>query len=193
MTAAPCTTPTCETPTETYLCHQCVSDLQAWIDKIPDLYVELDVTIARLDKVTKQQGGGGGKAGSKAPLNLDALELKVNLESVKFDAAHYANDENAALIAWTIQDWVTKAELAVSGPVEPRIDHEANKRRVRDIAEPMPTRTLVPWLKANAGITVTSRNIRDWVYLKKLRAIDRKPQPTYYPHEVLAVWHETRR
>jgi hypothetical protein len=189
-----CTTPKCENHTATNLCHQCVSDLQAWIDQIPDLLPELDVTIARLDKVRKQQGGGGGnKAGSAAPLNLDAVQIKINLASVDHDASTYETDEHAAGIAALIQDWVTKAELMISGPIEERIDHAGNRERVQNIAPAMPTRKLVPWLKENAGVTVTSMLIRDWAREGKLKPVSRDPLPTYLPHEVLDVWHSTRR
>lgn len=189
-----CTTADCRNHTSTYLCTQCVRDLQAWLDMVPHLVEALTVTIAQLDNVRPASGGGGGghKPGSAAPINLDALQLQENLRTVGWNAKTYAGDERAAGLAWLIQDWVTKAELLVSGPQEDRVNHHANRERVRNIAPPMPTRQLVPWLKEKAGIAVTSMDIRNWARRGKLHAVASQPQPTYHPHEVISAWHDTR-
>ncbi|QIG57737.1 helix-turn-helix DNA binding domain protein [Arthrobacter phage Shoya] len=189
-----CTTADCANHTSTYLCGQCVSDLQQWLDKVPTLIIELSVTVARLDQVRPANAGwnSGGVPGSAAPINLDALQLQENLRSVGKDAKAYAQDERAAGLAWLIQDWVTKAELLVSGPEEPPINHQANRERIKDIAPPMPTRQLVPWLRQHARVVVTSMDIRNWARRGKIRAVTTEPQPTYHPHEVLDAWHDTR-
>ena len=189
-----CTTEDCQHFTSTYLCSQCVSDLQQWLDKIPALIDALYVTIAKLDNVRSAGGGGGGgsKPGSKAPINLDASELRANLCSVGKDAKAYAMDERAAGLAWLIQDWATKAELMVSGPEAETVNHARNRERIRNIAPPMPTRELLPWLRTNAKIAVTSMDIRNWARRGKLVPAEREPQPTYHPHEVLSAWHDTR-
>ena len=192
-----CTTVDCANHTSAYLCTNCVRDLQAWLDKVPVLIVELNVTIAKLDNVRPAGGGGGGgghKPGSEAPINLDALQLQENLRSVNRTlASQHAKDPHAAGVAWLIQDWVTKAERLVSGPDEPPVNHNANRERVKGIAPAMPTRQLVPWLRQNAKVVVTSMDIRNWVRRGKLRAAEESPQPTYHPHEVLDAWYETRR
>lgn len=191
-----CTTDDCRNQTHTYLCGRCVSDLQAWIDMVPALIVALNVTIAKLDNLRPAGGGGGGgghKPGSDAPINLDALQLQENLRSVARKASSYAPDPHAAGMAWLIQDWVTKAERMVSGPDEPPVNHHENRERVKGIAPAMPTRQLVPWLRQNAKVVVTSMDIRNWVRRGKLRAVEEAPQPTYHPHEVLDAWYETRR
>lgn len=187
-----CTTEDCGNGTSTYLCSQCVTDLQAWLDKVPPLVLALDVTIAKLDNVRSAGGGGGSKPGSKAPINLDALQLQENLRSVGDDAKAYAQDDRAAGLAWMIQDWATKAELLVSGPEAETVNHVRNRERVRNIAPPMPTRELVPWLRDKAKISVTSMDIRNWARRGKLVAVEREPQPTYHPHDVLNAWHDTR-
>lgn len=189
-----CTTEDCRNMTSTYLCSRCVADLQAWLDKIPDLIEALYVTIAKLDNVRSAGGGGGGgsKPGSKAPINLDASELRANLMTVGRDAKAYAHDERAAGLAWLIQDWATKAELMVSGPEAETINHARNRERIRNIAPPMPTKELLPWLRSNAKITLTSMDIRNWARRGKLVAVETVPQPTYHPHEVLSAWHDTR-
>ena len=189
-----CTTADCANHTSTYLCGQCVRDLQAWLDKVPLLIAALNVTVAKLDNVRPAGGGwnSGGKPVSAAPINLDALQLQENLRTVWANAHDYAQDSRAAGLAWLIQDWVTKAELLVSGPEEPPVNHQANRERIKDIAPAMPTRQLVPWLRQHAQIVVTSMDIRNWARRGKIRPVATEPQPTYHPHEVLDAWHDTR-
>lgn len=176
-----------------YLCPQCIRDLDAWIEKCREILPELDTTIARLDnvRVGNVEGGNGSKsAGSSAPLNLDAMQLKINLASLTQSAEHYAHDQFAAGIAWTIQDWYTKAELLISGPEEEHINHQEIRERIEKQAPPMVTKDLRKWLRENANITVTSMDIRNWVRRGKLRPAEREPQPTYWPHEVLQARRE---
>ena len=189
-----CTTPECETPTETYLCTQCVSDLQARIDSIHFLLPEMDVAIARLD-VTRPgnpETKSSNDAGSAAPANLDAIELKARMLTVTNTAAEYALMDHAAGTAWIIAEWETKAEAMISGPQEPRIDHAANKERIKEIAPPMTTRELLPWIRANARIAITSMDIRNWARRGKLTPVEREPSPTYWPHEVIQAHKEAR-
>lgn len=186
-----CTTMDCGNATTEYLCRQCVSDLSQWIEKAWLLIPELDVTIARLDVVRKagQEGGAGGKAGSRAPMNLDAWQIKANLSAIDRDANVYARDQYAAGIASTIQDWVTKAELLISGPEDEHVDHVAIRAKVKDVAPPMTTRKLLPWLRENARISITSMDVRNWARRGHLHPVSRDPEPTYHPHEVIAAWH----
>lgn len=192
---AECTTADCGNWSELYLCGRCVDDLQQWIDQIPLLLPELDVTIAKQDvtRPANMGGSGGGKPGSAAPTNLDASRIKANLAGVSPRAADYAPDQYAAGMAELITEWVTKAELLISGPQAEFVNLAAIRERVENIAPAMPTRTLLPWLRTNASITITSQNIRDWARRGKLTPVDREPSPTYNPHDVLNAWHETRR
>ena len=194
MNSQECTTEDCRNLTHTYLCSRCVDDLAAWINKIPILLVELRVTIARQDHVRPAGGGGGGsKPGSAAPLNLDALQLAENLRTVGKSAKDYAHQEHAAGQAWLIQDWVTKAELLVSGPEAEHVNHADIRKRLEERRpDPMPTRKLIPWLRENARVTVTQFDIRNWARRGKLVAIDREPLPTYHPYDVLNAWHDTK-
>ena len=189
-----CTTNDCGMDATLYICPQCIRDLQAWLDKCAEVLPELDVTIARLDnvRVGNSEGGNGSKsAGSSSPLNLDAMQLKINLATLTQSAEHYAHDQFAAGIAWTIQDWYTKAELLISGPEEERVDHQEIKEKIANQAPPMATRELRKWLRENAKISVSSMDIRNWVRRGKLAPAQREPQPTYWPHEVLQAKRET--
>ena len=189
-----CTTDDCRNFTSEYLCTQCVSDLQQWIARIPILLVELRVTIARQDNVRPAGGGGGGsKPGSAAPINFDAWQISENLKTVGKSAKEYAQAEDAAGMAWLIQDWCTKAEMLILGPEEPPVNlNEIREKLEERRPDAMQTSDVVKWLKENARIHVTSMDIRNWVRRKKLTAIEPGRYPTYHPYDVLNAWHDTR-
>ena len=185
-----CTTEDCRNFTSEYLCTQCVSDLQSWLDRIPILLVELRVTIARQDNVRPAGGGGGGsKPGSAAPINFDAWQISENLKTVGKDAKEYAHAEDAAGMAWLIQDWVKKAELLILGPEpEPVNTSHARERLKAEVPkEPMPTRDLKKWLLVTHGLEITGEQLRQWVHRKKLERANDEGWPTYYPAVVLAL------
>lgn len=192
---AECTSEDCAKPTDQTICGQCVSDLQQWIDKIPSYLEELPTAIYKLDNVTPQasEGGNGTKsAGSKAPINLDAYQIRENLLTVNAKAESYASDQYAAGIATTIIGWVKNAELTLSGPETEFVNHAEIKGKVHKAAPPMPTRQLIPWLRIHAKLSIKSKDIRNWAARGKLRAVEREPTPTYWPHEVIQAHHETR-
>ncbi|QEP06176.1 hypothetical protein [Glutamicibacter sp. ZJUTW] len=195
-----CTTPDCGQDATLYICNQCINDLQAWLSKCAEILPELDDTIARLDnvRVSNNEGGNGSRsAGSSAPLNLDAMQLKINLASLTQTAEHYAKDQHAAGIAWTIQDWYTKAELLISGPEEDAPSEisilQAREKLDSQFPEPLPPRDCATWLRENAGIKIAGRTINDWHHRGKIRKHpgSTPKRPLYSAKEVLAV-HMTR-
>lgn len=190
-----CTTENCHRITTLYLCTSCIVELDSLLADVPTLVHLLDGPIARTS-VTRNpasSGGGGGHPGSKPAINLDALLLKAWLCQLP-DRAYTAATENpkAGRTLYMARIWVPQARELVWGPEDLPIDHAANRERVRDIAPPMPTRQLLPWLRAHARIAITSMDIRDWARRGKLRPVETEPQPTYHPHDVLNVWHDTR-
>ncbi|WIV44522.1 hypothetical protein [Glutamicibacter nicotianae] len=188
-----CTTPDCENPTDLYLCGQCVSDLQQWIDQIPLLVENLPAVVYRISQ-TKPIGSmrsNGGDA-DLSPINLDALQLQTNLQMVDREASSYAPMEDAAKQAWLIVEWVQKADLLVNGPEPEWVNHREVRERIENQAPPMPTRQLIPWLRKNAKISIKGKDIRNWAARGKLQPVERVGQPTYWPHEVLAVHRETK-
>lgn len=195
-----CTSMDCGMEATLYLCPQCIRDLQAWLDKCSEILPELDVTIARLDnvRVGNVEGGNGSKsAGSSAPLNLDAMQLKANLSTITENAHHYAKDQHAAGIAWTIRGWYDKAELIVSGPPDdtpaPWIIAQHREKIADHFPEPLPPRDCATWLKENAGIKINAGKINDWFHRGKIRKHpgSTPKRPLYSAKEVLAV-HLTR-
>lgn len=186
-----CTTEDCGNHTSTYLCSQCVTDLQAWIDLAHGYAEDLSVTIARQDVLRRagNPGGGGVASESAMPWNTDAAQLQQNLYAVDRDAKAYALMEDAAGQAWLIQEWCTKAERLISGPEPETVNIIEIRERVQNIAPPMPTKQLLPWLREKAGISVKRSDINNWRQRGYLLPVEREPQPTYHPHDVLALWH----
>ena len=188
-----CTTEDCANPTDLYLCNRCVEDLQKWLDEIPSLVHDLAVTVARLDKVNPAGGGGGGKPGSKAPINLGAFEVRWYLSAITLDAKDHAKDPEAATTAENIIRAVNLAEHLVLGPKAETPNLEGVRERLEEKIDPMPTRELIQYLRDKAHIAITSMDIRNWARRGKIRPVTRDPQPTYNAMEVIDAWHETRR
>lgn len=185
-----CTVKECNRPTGSlFLCDWCIRDLDRWIEKARELAPELTVTISRQDRLRRPgfTGSTAGTPAAPAAMNIDAWQLQRNIFSIDRDAARYAADPYAAGISETIQGWCERAELLISGPRPERPDLDGVRERVRKEAPAMPTRRLLPWLRENAGITIRSTDVRNWVRRGFLHPAARAPEPTYYPHEVLAA------
>lgn len=189
-----CTTPDCTTLTTGYLCTGCIVELDSLLDDVPALIPLLAGARAGTAVIRKPgQGPGGGHPGSRPPGSLDAMMLQVWLQQLPGRAYDEAeNNPHAGRTLYMARIWVPQARHLVWGAEEEHVDHDELRDRVRDIAPPMPTRQLLPWLRTNARITITAFDIRNWVRRGKLVAVEREPQPTYHPHEVLNAWHDTR-
>jgi len=189
-----CTTEDCYRETTLYLCTECIVELDALLQDVPVLIPLLDGARAGTAVVRNPgSGGGGGVTGSKPPGSLDAMLLQTWLCYLPKRAHGEAMDNpEAGRTLYMARIWVKQARRLVWGAETEVVDHEANRERIKDIAPPMPTRELLPWLRRHARITITSMDVRDWARRGKLAPAERDPVPTYHPHEVLAVWHNTR-
>lgn len=139
-----CTTPDCERPTETYLCTQCVSDLQAWIDQVPEMRKQLFITMARLDNVRppNSEGGGGGSAGSSIPLDERAMDMRYALKFWQgHDAAALANDPLAGGFMPDLKHILARAERIIDLPPDIRIITTCQCGGTITSKEPPPTPT----------------------------------------------------
>ena len=187
-----CTTENCGRETSLYLCTACIIEFDALLKDVPELLGRLD-EVRDGTAVTGTNNSGSGHAGSKPPGNLNALQLQIWLNTLP-DRAHTAANDNPNAGQWLYMAriWIPNARELCWGYEEPPIDHQANREKLREAAPPMPTRQLIPWLRKHAKITITATDIRNWARRGKLRPVERDPQPTYHPHEVLNTWHETR-
>lgn len=186
-----CTTSDCNQPTDLYLCNQCVSDLQASIEYAHRLLPDLDVTIARLD-VTRPgnpETRSSNVAGSAAPANMDALQLKLNMEAVTQTAAEYAHDPKVAGMAWLLGEWCKNAELLISGPETDAPTKEQLTKAAADIRhttpEELPVNALVEWLNNIHQININRARIWQWAKRGHITRTNQKGQATYSPAAVL--------
>ena len=116
-----CTTETCNAPTDLYLCGQCVSDLQQWLDKIPETRQMLFTTMAKLDNTgpKNSEGGGGGSTGSAMPLRDGAMDKRYALAMWEgLGAAELAKDEYAGGFLSMLRELIQEAEKLVDLPPE---------------------------------------------------------------------------
>lgn len=191
-----CTTEDCRRETTLYLCTDCIVELDDLLKDVPALIVLLQGAREGTSVVRKPGsggGGGGGVTGSKPPGSLDAMLLQGWLATLPARAHAAATDfQNAGEWLYMARIWVRHARDLVWGPESEVVDMAALRQKVRDAAPPMPTRELLPWLRKNAKIAITSMDIRNWARRGKLKPYSLDPHPTYHPHEVLNAWHETR-
>jgi hypothetical protein len=115
-----CTTEDCGNNTSTYLCSQCVTDLQAWLDKVPTMRAELFVTMAKLDAVApRSSGGGGGSTENPAPVNHGAMDVRHALAVWEGqDAQKLALDKFAGGFLPMLQALIGEAERVIDLPTQ---------------------------------------------------------------------------
>lgn len=189
-----CNDKECDTESSTlHLCEDHRAELKDLLDNVNFLIVNLDPNI-QAGKVVKKpggsEGGNGTKSASSRPPTTDTGQLRYLLWELPANAYTEARDNpQAGQTLHMARIWVGKARDAVYGPDREEVDHEANRQKLEAIAPPMPTRQLLPWLRKNAKISITSQHIRDWVRRGHLRPVEREPSPTYHPHEVIAAHH----
>lgn len=116
-----CTATDCEQPTDLYICKQCVSDLQLWLDKVKPLRAELFTTMAKLDQTapTKSEGGSGISTGSSMPLRAGALEARQHLSVWEGrNAADLAHEEFSGEYINALRKLIAVAEKIIDNPEE---------------------------------------------------------------------------
>lgn len=191
-----CTTADCGAPSgDLYLCAACIRDLDGRLKQGLALIPEMDVTIARLDnvRVGNVEGGNGSKAaGSAAPMDITALEIKMTLEEdTRYTANQYAADPWSASETPRVIENIRKAELLISGPeddapTQSKIQAD-RKALAQHFPDPMPPTECATWLRENAGIKIAARNINDWYHRGRIRKQEGSTpkRPLYSPKEVL--------
>lgn len=124
-----CTADGCSRLTSLYLCTDCILELDALLDDVPTIVRLLDGPIARTS-VTRNpgSGGGGGVAGSKPAINLDALLLRAWLCQLP-DRAHAEAMDNpkAGETLYMARMWVSQGRDLVWGPEDKRVYGECEE------------------------------------------------------------------
>lgn len=118
-----CTAPDCLRATTLHLCTDCILELDELLGDVPDLVRLLDGPISRTS-VTRNPGagGGGGHAGSKPAINLDALLLKAWLCQLPPRAHAEAMDNpSAGETLYMARIWVKQGRDLVWGPEDKRV------------------------------------------------------------------------
>lgn len=193
-----CTTPECGRATDMFLCMSCIVELDGLLKDVPFFHEQLSPT-NQATKVIRNPGGEGGngthKAGSKPPTNLDATQLRANLEQLPARAYQAATQNpEAGHTLLLARNLITQAEQLTYGPKPAQpVDPQQARHRIAQIAPPLPTRQLIPWLKTNAQLTITRKDINNWAARGDLTPTKRDPLPHYNPHDVIAVHHQKRK
>lgn len=192
-----CTLDTCAQESDLHLCSDCQRDLQAILDKIPELVTVLDLIGRKVEQPftvrTSNRPSGGPKPST--PLNLSAVSLATKLRMAADRTANdYAHDEDAAWKFEHIEQSVRDADRMVNGEDEKVPDQDQIKERIREAqGDPKPPKECRAWLAEKAGIQVTAKDIENWVYYKHLRYVldrvttDKNSKRIYFPGEVFQV------
>lgn len=125
-----CTTDDCPNQATLNLCNQCITDLQAWLNKVPDMMGELFTTMARLDATAprNREGGDGMTTEPAMPVRVGALEVRSALriwvetttqgELRPLNAETLAKDKYAGNFLDMLKGLLAKAERAIDNPME---------------------------------------------------------------------------
>lgn len=184
-----CTTADCGNETSTYLCGQCVSDLQQWLDKITPTRQMLFTTMAKLDNTgpKNSEGGGGGSTGSAMPLREGAMDVRYALAIwLGHTAKDLARDPHAGGFLEEIKKLIDKAEKLVDLPPEEVIDHAAARTRLEaEVPGPLRPKPLLEYLKVTHGIELKESLLRKWASRNLITRANAEGYPTYDPTVVL--------
>lgn len=116
-----CTSHECGNPSDLYLCVQCVRDLQAWIDKVPEIRAMLFTTMAKLDNVAPKRGeGANGMSKEPAgPVRDHAMDKRYALAMWQgLDAEQLAHDQHAGGFQGMLEAMIEDAHKIVDIPHE---------------------------------------------------------------------------
>ena len=193
-----CTTADCGMDATLYLCPQCIRDLQAWIDKVPDMMQELLITMGRLDntRTAKSEGGNGLTTEPSALISDRLLELRTALRIWENqNAEQLAHDQHSGNFIDMFVKILKRAENAIDLPKEePKPDPEQIAKQLEgQYPEALTPSECATWLRSNAGISIAARNINDWYHRGKIKKQEGSTpkRPLYSTKEVLLA-HMTR-
>lgn len=194
-----CSTENCENPTNQYICGQCARDLQAWIDKVPEMRAELFITMARLDNTAtpNNEGGNGQTTNNTTPINEHALAMRAALEPWEYaNAQQLAHDQHSANYQPMLQQLLQQAETIIDLPeTEPPTDPGEIRERLEPHTQPMPAKDCAHYLSGLGVLRVTRQDIANWVHHGHLTADEGAGTrtPRYKPTTVLIAYERNIR
>lgn len=194
-----CTTPDCGMEANNYICNQCTQDLQAWIDKIPEMQAELFITMARLDNTgtPASEGGNGQTKEQPEPVNEAALNMRLALSPWAYaNAEQLAHDQYAGGYLNAIQQLLQRAENIIDLPEEqPTTDPHEIRQRLEPHTQPMPAKDCANYLTQLGVLRVTRQDIANWVHHGHLTADEGAGTrtPRYKPTTVLIAYERNIR
>lgn len=117
-----CTTEDCRRLTHMYLCTACILELDELLQDVPSILERIDDVIYRLEQTRAPgAGGGGGVAGSKPAMNVDAYILKAHLHSLPCSANAEAAKPTASQTLYMAHIWIPQGRDLVWGPEDKRV------------------------------------------------------------------------
>lgn len=183
-----CTGGGCTKPTAHYLCDDCTTSLAKTMSDIPRLIQVLNLISTNIEKAFTQKaarGGGGGKAGSKPPMNLNAYQLALNLNmALAYTPHQYATHQDGAWSKQYIEHQVTAAKLLVDGEPETTRTEWETRLKLQGV-QPMPARHLIPWFKEKLGVTIHAETLKKWGQRGQVKRVETQGHPAYDPVDVL--------
>lgn len=188
-----CTTPECGRATDMFLCMSCIVELDGLLKDVPFFHEQLSPT-NQATKVVRAPGSEGGngthKAGSKPPTNLDATQLRANLEQLPQRAYQQATQNpEAGHTLLLARNWIAQAEQLTYGPkpAQPVDPQQARATIQAHIpTTPMRINKLTTWLNTGHNLNIKPATIRKWAERKQItRTNPGEYGPTYNPADVL--------
>lgn len=193
-----CTTADCGLDATLYICNQCIRDLQAWINKVPDMMHELLITMGNLDntRTTRNEGGNGLTSDPREPVSDHLLTLRSALRIWEHrNAEELAHDQYSGEFTDMLKRILKRAETAIDLPEEePQPDHEHLTQQLEEhYPQALTPRECANWLRTHAGIKIAARNINDWYHRGKIQKQEGSTpkRPLYSAKEILLA-HMTR-
>lgn len=117
-----CTTDGCNRLTTLFLCTTCIVELADLIQDVRPILERIDLVIYRMSVTSNPGSGGGGVAGSKPSMNLDAYMLKAWLHQLPESAhAEAMTNPEAGITLYMARDWIGQSRDLVWGPEDKRV------------------------------------------------------------------------
>lgn len=118
-----CTAEQCSRLTTLHLCTTCIIELADLLEDVRPILERIDAVIYRMTVTSAPgSGGGGGVAGSRPAMNVDAYLLKAHLYQLPTSAHAEAMDNPmAGQTLYMAREWVNRGRDLVWGPEDKRV------------------------------------------------------------------------